>query len=162
MYQLFPSGEALLLGPLRELVRALNKKLPSNATLRREGVTYSTLLLTPASLCEQTKKSRLERCSEEAGREALIRPCYSQLVNPRELRGSLGDHSSSKEALLSPRPHPRALFLQFPGTHRLPIHQPALMHRASTKREQSERDYQQRCYFNFKLPEALTLPLQAP
>lgn len=106
MYQLFPSGEALLLGPLRELVRALNKKLPSNATLRREGVTYSTLLLTPASLCEQTKKSRLERCSEEAGREALIRPCYSQLVNPRELRGSLGDHSSSKEALLSPHPHP--------------------------------------------------------
>lgn len=41
---LFPLGEALLLRPLRELVKALNTKLSSNAALRQKRATYLTLL----------------------------------------------------------------------------------------------------------------------
>lgn len=62
-------------------------------------------------------------------------------MNPREPRDSFGDCyylTPNNKALLNPwSPNPRALFLQLLWTHTCPIHQPALMHGASTKREQT-------------------------
>lgn len=69
-----PWGEALLLGPLRELVKTLHAKLSSNVALRQERATCS-LHCAGSCLTQNHQKRMLSKCSEEAGRGALSRLC---------------------------------------------------------------------------------------
>lgn len=87
------------------------------------------------------------RSAQEAGKGAFSRLCYNYIMNPWEPRDSLGDHyylTPNNKAFLNPlNPQPQSsLSSASLDSHVPPIDWPALMHKASTKKEHTRSPMQ--------------------